>query len=169
VTIGRQINFFALPADHAELEDKLRAAGPFLCVCERSSTRAPEVHPSTAVPAGEPSWSWFLVRPQDRRSLVTCKIPDFGHWVIDYASDALVIELCRSRLREHALTRGRLYFRPRIMVDGDWQPKPADFVAWGDKVLRIARRFFRREAGEYVGPHTLAWLRSTPGAALRQF
>lgn len=160
--MGKQVNFFAVNSDFDILESALKKIEPFVILKYESPTSAPERADHLRVRRmGEETLALRLCRACDIDSLHTWFVDTQGYWVVDTLTSP-VVELNRCYYDGSICRRGRLYFRDGYYLDdGRWLDKPAHFVQWADRVLRLARRTFRRNPalGSYVGPEADELLR----------
>jgi hypothetical protein len=73
--------------------------------------------------------------------------------------DSEVIEFRGCEFDGSVLVRGRLYFQNDFLLQDMIAPKHEEFLAWADKVFRLAKKSLRRSRSldAYVGEHAEKW------------
>jgi hypothetical protein len=84
-------------------------------------------------------------------------VPALSHWSVEDESE--VIEFRGCEFDGRVLVRGRLYFQNDFLLQDMIAPKRAEFLAWADKVFRLAKKSLRRSKAldAYVGEHAEKW------------
>lgn len=157
--MGRQVNFFATPADTAVLETRLRALEPLEILHSRSPGPEPRKVAALFVEDGGRRWLHYrLVRVQDLADVVMAPVPQQSYWTIDELRSPIV-ELNCCYFDEKILRRGRVFCEDGYYDDRSvWVKKPESFRKWATRVMGAVRRMMTRYNGEYVGPDARAWL-----------
>ena len=86
-------------------------------------------------------------------------ISRLSRWSVENESEA--IEFAGCEFDGSVLVRGRFYFQNDFLLEGMIAPKRAEFLAWADKVFRLAKKSIRRSKtlDVYVGEHAEKWRR----------
>jgi hypothetical protein len=84
-------------------------------------------------------------------------IPVLSRWSVEIESEAIEFEGCE--FDGSVLVRGRFYFQNDLLVGDMIAPKRREFLAWADKVFRLAKKSLRRSKplDAYVGKHAEKW------------
>lgn len=157
--MGHQLNFYALPADMANLERLLRETNDIAILHSRSETEEPRVVESLELRVGDQYWLYFyLVRRAELADVVTRHVPAQGYWTIDDTRSP-VIQLTRSFYDDVILRRGRLWY-----VDGyygedrTWVEKSEAFRTWASSVVVRARKLLIKYKTDYIGAEAKQWV-----------
>ena len=86
-------------------------------------------------------------------------VPALSCWNVQCESEVIEFQGCEFDGR--VLVRGRLYFQNDFLLQDMIAPKRAEFLAWADKVFRLAKKSFHRSKtlDAYVGEHAEKWRR----------
>ena len=161
--MGRQVNFYMLPADLAKFEHILRARGDTFFVAGCLPSPEVAIHNTLRT-----DWlRTYLIRGSDSAQATTIAVPAQGYWHVD-ALRSPVVEFDRCYYDGTVIGRGRLYFQPGFYADEQWVDKTSEFIRWADSLIRWVRRHYRRDpqTGYYVGPHAWEWV-TQQGGTLR--
>ena len=159
--MGRQVNFFVMPADLPELEAAIRSTGEVCFLADESPAAQPvELGTITSEQATERShFHCYIVQRQEISAVSTRFSEAQGCWLIEPARSP-VIEFAPGRFSGPALSRGRAYFASDLRFRPEL-PDP-DFVRWGDRVLRLKKKLTRRPELAppwlYFGASALEWI-----------
>jgi hypothetical protein len=84
-------------------------------------------------------------------------VPALSHWSVEDESE--VIEFRGCEFDGSVLLRGRFYFQNDFLLQDMIAPKRTEFLAWADKVFRLAKKSLRRSKtlDAYVGEHAEKW------------
>jgi hypothetical protein len=154
--MGKQVNFYLLPADLVVVEDAIRSTGPvaFLpnLVPEPLVKQLPTIAISEAQMGKEPL-RVYVTHPKCLKLIRFRPVPERGYFIIEPGSP--VIELDRNYVDDQRIRHGRLYF----YTGSDFDP---EFMKWAEGVLRAVRKVLVRKpelGGEYFGPGALEWIK----------
>jgi hypothetical protein len=100
-TSRQQLNFYALPADMAELERVVRNSDETAILHSRSESSEPRVVDSLDLREHGRQWLFFYVVPQaDLTHVITKHVTEQGYWTIDDARSPVVqVTRCSSTAR----------------------------------------------------------------------
>jgi len=165
--MSHQVNFYLLPEDLSEVEERLYELGPYVILRDRSSTSKPKVVDTLNLREEGRQWLYlYLARPEDVDSVITKYIPTQGYWSLD-ESASQVVELNGCFFDGQILRRGRLYYQDgRYGADGEWQDRPEAFRKWARSVLAKTKKLLRYVDSDYIGPNAAAWLAGGEGRKL---
>jgi hypothetical protein len=84
-------------------------------------------------------------------------VPALSHWCVEDESE--VIEFRGCECDGSVLVRGRFYFQNDFLLEDMIAPKRTEFLAWADRVFRLAKKSLRRSEtlDAYVGEHAERW------------
>ena len=82
-----------------------------------------------------------------------------SHWSVQ--ADSEVIEFQGCEFDGNVLVRGRFYLQNDFLVEDMIAPKRTEFLAWADKVFRVAKKSLHRSKtlDAYVGERAEKWRR----------
>lgn len=162
--MGHQVNFYATPADIAELERSIGRMEPMVIVHSRSPTAEPRVVSSLNVTEEGQRWLfYFLVRKTDLVHVVTEHVPAQGYWAIDILHSP-VVEFNSCYFDRKILRRGRVYYVDGFYGENEaWVEKPEGFRTWARAVLKTTRKALKKHETDYLGPDALTWLQRENG------
>lgn len=140
--MGRQIIFFLAEDDEAPFETLLRSLGP-LTILSTDPASPMQVNSTRIKQMGKEHLTLFLAQTEYDRRLSWIDLQQLP-----------VIEFGRCYREPNFIRSGRLYFVPRYYDKDDVAvSKQESFVAWGDALIRKARRWMKRVDGiSYAGP-----------------
>ena len=165
--MGKQVNFFLLPDDFADLQRAIESAGPVRFLQDRTKTEHLRELRSLVIPAdqmGQTALRVYATRPNEIEQIKVRWIEQQRHWIVD-SLDSPVLEIDRCYYDGHLIRRGRVYFA----TDLRFRPhlSDEDFAKWGSSVLgRIRRRLILdREIHPfcYVSERVKRWLDDRAG------
>jgi hypothetical protein len=166
--MGRQVNFFMHPDDLAEFDAMLKARGHVCFLENKSPGPKPVTRQRLLTDATSQPRTIYLVQERylhDVRTIaINARTGEQFHLIDEGRSP--VVELLPSAFDGNVIGRGRLHFLPGDYdSDHQYMNKPADFLKWGDSLLRWIRRHYRRHPnlGWYVGPHAALWVSQDGG------
>jgi hypothetical protein len=164
---GRQVSFYLTPLDQSELEARLHAAAEIFFIEGCSNQARPQqLADATVADMGKTPLRIYLVRPEDMASVVFRFVEDQQVWLVDDLRSP-VIEFDRCYFARDLLRRGRLYYVPKYYrEDGVFVSKSADFLAWSDGLLKVARKSLTKIGNDYIGRQALAWKANHKNAVL---
>lgn len=163
--MGHQVNFYLCPTDLRSIECTLREVGPLTILHSRSSNPKPRNVESLELNENGQLWLYFyLVRPEDIRSVTMTHIPAQAYWTVDVLRSP-VVEFNRCFFDEIVLRRGRLYYIDKFYgSDGTTLEKPMEFVTWAKSLLLTTKKALKRHGSDYIGPDAKEWLLSSEGS-----
>lgn len=84
-------------------------------------------------------------------------VQSLSHWSVQGESEVIEFQGCE--FDGSVLVRGRLYFQNDFLLQDMIAPKRAEFLAWADKLLRLAKKSLHRSKtlDAYVGEHAEKW------------
>lgn len=84
-------------------------------------------------------------------------IPALSHWSIETESEAIEFRGCE--FDGSLLVRGRFYFQNDFLVGDMIAAKRREFLAWADRVFRLAKKslYRSRSLDAYVGDQARKW------------
>lgn len=84
-------------------------------------------------------------------------VPALSRWSVQPDSEAIEFQGCE--FDGSLLVRGRLYLQNDFLLEDMIVPKRTDFLAWADKVFRLAKKSLCRSQAldVYVGEHAEKW------------
>jgi hypothetical protein len=166
--MGRQVNFFLLPNDFADLQVAIESAGPVRFLQDRTKTQQLRKLNSLVIPPdemGKTGLRVYATRPNDVDQIKLRWIEQQNHWIVD-SLDSPVVEIDRCYYDSHLIRRGRVYFA----TDLRFRPHLPDeeFTKWGSSVIsRIRRRLIlNRDIHSfcYVSESVKRWLDDREGS-----
>jgi hypothetical protein len=149
---SRQVNFYVHPEEQEWLEERLEGAGQFTIVRGLDESGRAKLSSTTVIKEfGKEDLKIYLVRPEDVDRICSVGAPNRVERFVDDLRSP-VVEFSRCYFDERVLRRGRLYMVDSYYDDFDrLTKKPADFVAWGRKLIDVVRNSLeRRSDGDYV-------------------
>jgi hypothetical protein len=153
--MGKQVNFYLLPADLITVEDAIRSTGPvaFLpnLVPEPLVKKLPTIAMSEAQMGKEPL-RVYVTHPKYLQLIRFRPVPQQGYFTIEPGS--AVIELDRNYVDGQRIRHGRMCF----YTGPDFDP---EFMKRAEGVLRAVRKVLVRKpelGGEFFGPGALEWV-----------
>jgi hypothetical protein len=165
--MGRQVNFFFLPQDLVECEERIRKLGPVNFFEAHSDSPVPKLLANTEwVEMGKTIFKIYLCRPEDLPLVKLSEIKEQGWFVVE-GFISPVIELNRCYFNGQMLRRGRLYYNESYYAgDGELISKPNDFIIWARKVLRAAVRGLSKSPNvtAYAGKDAILWKEKENGS-----
>jgi len=86
-------------------------------------------------------------------------VPTLSHWSVQPDSEAIEFQGCE--FDGNVLVRGRFYLQNDFLVEDMIAPKRTEFIAWADRVFRLAKKSLLRSKtlDVYVGKHAEKWKR----------
>jgi hypothetical protein len=167
--MGRQINFFLHPDDQEEFDKILKSVAECALLPFQQYSNNPTVVQDTVIRnLDNEGTRIYMVKPEHFPDLELEYNERHNYWFIN-DKEAPVIHFDRSIYKDGKIKRGRLYFQTQYLKNSEWVSKPENFVKWGDKLLRTARRKLKKynwgegryQYTEYLGENALQWLRDT--------
>jgi hypothetical protein len=149
--LGRQVNFYMLPADQLAFENWLKKRGDVCFLQEPFKTQEIETLPTLIIPEmGKTRLRVYLAHPANLQKIILDHRSWREGWHIDFPLSP-VVQFDRCYYDGKIIRRGRLYFQPRLYED---EVEEKQFADWADKLLRWIRRNYERrpQSFEYVGP-----------------
>lgn len=152
--MGRQIQIYFNTDDVQELEKAAKSQLGAIVLAHRHSGNSAAPADSTVVKNSDGLRSFgYLVRPQDLEKVVLRLVPAQRYWVVDETRSP-VVELDGGFDDGKILRQGRLYFQKGFYgEDGQWVNKAQDYLQWAEEILKLAKKFSRRDQklGAYIG------------------
>jgi hypothetical protein len=138
--MGRQVYFYMMPEDLADLEAALKARGDVAFLAQPMP--GPELREvESLAPLPGDFGGRLLARRSDLGRVRTRPVPAQGYYLMD-ASASPVVELSRSRLDEGTgrLSCGRMYVATAYWENGKCVDPDPEFLAWTGKVLNLVKK-----------------------------
>jgi hypothetical protein len=164
--MGRQVNFYLHGEDHNEFDALLRSCGGPVILPFYYPEKHVSAVPDTLMRDKEKEGKRvYLVRPVDFPQMQLRYHEYYGNWNLD--ENALpVLQYDRCVNTEHEIYRGRLYFQPHYLKNGEWAFHSAEFVKWANNFINKARRKLKKQTfdsggynyQEYVGKSAASWI-----------
>ncbi|MGA7573127.1 MAG: hypothetical protein WCA97_04025 [Terriglobales bacterium] len=84
-------------------------------------------------------------------------VPALSRWSVQGESEVIEFQGCE--FDGSVLLRGRFYFQNDFLMEDMIAPKRTEFLAWADKVFRLAKKSLCRSEtlDAYVGEHAEKW------------
>lgn len=138
--MGRQVNFYIMPEDLADLEFDLKAREDVVILTVSMPGPDPRAV-DTLAPLPHDYGTRYLIRPGDLGRVRSTFVPAGGHYMVD-ASRSPVVEFSRGRFdAQRRLTCGRIYVYTWIQDEQDNCVKPdPDYLDWGDSLMKVIRK-----------------------------
>jgi hypothetical protein len=159
--MGKQVNFYLIPDEIAQLEEKLRALKePFVIIHNRSSNSEPRILSNLNFIEDDHRWLfYYLVRKDDYASILMRNVPEQNYWVIDNLRSP-VIEFNSCFYDGSILRRGRLYYIESYYgIDDELVAKPEPFRKWAKSVLSLTKKNLEKFNNDYIGEKTKHWVK----------
>lgn len=162
--MGHQVNFWALPADIAELEMRLRELEPMLILHARSQTSTPRILPALShTESGHPWLFYWLARACDLEHVRTKHVPAQGYWTVESLYSP-VVEFSSCYFDGRILRRGRVHYSDGFYDEhGAWVEKPTSFRTWAESILRTTKKCLGRHSTDYIGRAASHWFEQGEG------
>jgi hypothetical protein len=162
--MGRQVNFYMMPADLADLEAQLKARNDIVFLAVRMSSPQPREENSLRPLPGDFGMRYLARRP-DLGKLTIHPVPEQGDYAIS-APFSPVVEFSRSRLSDETgrLAPGRMYVTTSAWDGTGYVKATPDFLKWADTLFNAIKRSKDYSAmkdpgsrGFYVSRRAAAW------------
>jgi hypothetical protein len=161
--MSRQFYVYLLPADVESLVETLKARsdlwlihpsspGPYPMKLASPICQQPLMLKGNAVRVN------CYIAPKDAKIKMHF-IPSFSYWGVQADSEVIEFEGCE--FDGNVLVRGRLYLQDDFLAGDMIAPKSREFLAWADKVFRLAKKSLKRLTilDAYIGEHAEKWRR----------
>ncbi len=165
--MGRQINFYLHPDDFIKLDEKLSSKDELLFLSGIQDQDSFVTINSLIFPESindHQQLFVYICRKIDINKVYFRKRPYDDNHVVDI-NRSNAIEFHMPQIKGKILKRGRFYFTPGYWNENDaWIEKADDFKKWGDRMLRIARKFCPNKViGGYATFRVIEWQKKTSG------
>lgn len=165
--MGKQVNFYLLPADIAILEEKIRDIDSLVVLHSRSNISKPRELANLELLEEGQHWLYFyLVRPEDLDSVQMRHVPAQNYWTVDVLKSP-VIELQRCFWDGQVLRRGRVYYQDKFFGDdNELIEKSESFQRWAKWIFKTIKQSLDKVDHDYLGYNAKRWL-STGGTFIQ--
>jgi hypothetical protein len=160
--MSRQFYLYLLPADAESLIHTLKSELDLSLIQTSSPKPVPKQIESPMRHGGlmlknATAHADCYITPAKEADIRMRFVSTLSHWNVDDKSE--VIEFSGCEFDGHVLVRGRLYFQNDLLAGDMIAPKRKEFLAWADKVFRLAKKSLHRSEAldAYVGEHALKW------------
>ena len=160
--MSRQFHLYLLPADAESLIHTLRSRLDISIIRPWSprprpmSLESPICNDRLMLRKGSVRVDCYIT-PSKEAEVKMRYIRARSHWSVAAESEA--IEFAGCEFDGSVLVRGRFYFQSDFLVGDTIVRKRRDFLAWADKVFRLAKKSLHRSKtlDAYVGEHAEKW------------
>jgi hypothetical protein len=155
--MNAQQNFFVLPEEMREVEQRLQSRLRIQVVSERAESSTPKLIGMVSYELSDQPRRCYLVSPDLVNSIVMRYVPAQGYWTIDVLKSP-VIELDKSFFDGRILKPGRMYCESQFLDDsGELVVKPEIFLKWSKSVMNSLRKSLVKNGRSiyYVGGDTM--------------
>lgn len=158
--MSKQVRFFALAEDLAELELAMKMKNQFAVIADCVSSPKIE-HVDFVAPKigfGDIKLHSCLVRTGGLPTVSFRHVSAQAYWFVDDMSSA-VISFSRCHFDGRLLREGRLFLKTGTYVGEKWNSREQSYLDWADSIFRVVKRTFARDRllDSYVGRHAQTW------------
>jgi len=172
--MGKQVTFFLHSDDQLDFDLHLKSFGDVLLI--------PYFHYENTIATIENTLvekilkngnRTYLIQPENFGDIELEPLEKFEYQLVK-DQKLPVLHFDKSLNNDKSIFRGRLYFQPKFMEDGEWKSKPDDFVKWADKIISSTRRKLKKyrhhvgkyEYVDYFEEHALDWYLKNEGTMI---
>ena len=153
--MGQQFSYYCTPEDLAAIESRVFAPLGGQLIMSVKRDQRDHILPANGFALarekmGSESLSLLLAPPEELARVVFN-----GAWL--HIASSHLIEVNRCFIRNGNIRSGRFWFEPRVLIDGNLQDKPTEFVSWARKVFREAKKTLSRQTIAFSGHPYTEW------------